>query len=63
MSSRTNLPPGVLARDLDPKMVECPNPLCDEGQVHQEDDNGTKWTDRCPTCEGQGEVPASEQGG
>ena len=27
MSSRTNLPPGVLARDLDPKMVECPDLL------------------------------------
>lgn len=57
MNSRTNLPPGVLARDLDPKMVECPD--CGGTGEKGRDENGEPYD--CRQCGGSGEVPASEQ--
>lgn len=47
MNSRTNLPPGCLPGDLDPKMVTCPE--CD----------GLGFNDECGRCGGSGEIPAS----
>jgi hypothetical protein len=59
MKSTTNLPPGVLARDLDPKMVECPD-CCGRGEFLEAGDITRENTKSCNRCGGTCEVPASE---
>ena len=58
MNSKTNLPPGVLASDLDPKMVPCRR-CKGRGHLNTYTEDGD-WVGKCdcPTCDGQGEVHA-----
>lgn len=57
-----NLPPGVTARDVEgPEMVECPNPLCQDGKLTDWDGDDHCVGDNCPTCHGSGEVPKEKE--
>jgi DnaJ-class molecular chaperone len=51
------LPPGVLKRDIDPPMVECPD--CLGSGYAEREAYGDPCTVECPTCHSTGQMPKS----
>lgn len=55
MNPYSNLPPGTSNRDIDPKMVECPD--CEgKGEIVDYDEEDFPGLCKCMRCLGSGEI-------